>query len=369
MLTFKEFIEKRDIIFYEQLLIEGAWDNFKNNYLAPLTLTASTAGIMVPTLYHKITPDKEQVATPKKEQENITVKTITKTDSDYKPDEIIVKKIVIPKKLIRSAQSNKAKWDKDFEQLKTDHIYDLGYKTHKEKFDQPILLYVVKSEAIHRKYPNAGAYAVPWDKCIVLPETAFEVLPTASSDGKLTKWGAETMAHELRHTTQDLTNPHARKARTFKGDINSNYYNDPSEIGVRVAALKNLITIDNFLYTFDKSVDVNDIKKIIKLAHGDERTLFSYIISDELFKKDAIQNKMPEFTNPKYEKEAKKILNALESVRDHMSRKNHDASSLLYYLYGLHLTNPAEKTEYIQKLLNSYNDVVKSNNKQNKTYT
>jgi len=203
-------------------------------------------------------------------------------ENSYKANEIIIKKQIIPKDFIRSAQPNPEKWDKDFQNLQKPgmapsqyHLgpqwMDIGFATHKDYFDKPIIMYVVTDEALERVYPDAGAYADCKDGWIVIPKKCFTVLPTASSDGKLTQWGGETLAHELRHTTQKGNVPKERWLNSaLPGNINDRtsprgkrYYQHPMEMGVRLAAIKNSLD-ENLRQQIKKEFSNNFIANILE---------------------------------------------------------------------------------------------------------
>jgi len=196
-------------------------------------------------------------------------------ENTYKADEIIIKKQIIPKDFIRAAQPNPEKWDRDFQNLQKpgtmpsqyhtgSQFKDIGFATHKDFFDTPVTMYVVTDEALKRVYPDAGAYASFQDGYVVMPKKSFTELPTASSDGKLTKNGAETLAHELRHTTQKGKAPQERwQDPNLPGSYNDmtspkskKYYQDPMEMGVRLAAIKNLLD-ENLRQKIKKEIAVN----------------------------------------------------------------------------------------------------------------
>ena len=196
-------------------------------------------------------------------------------ENEYKADEIIIKKQIIPKDFIRAAQTNPEKWDRDFQNLQKPGTMpskyhtgsqwkDIGFATHKDFLDKPITIYVVTDEALKRLYPYAGAYASSRGDYIVMPKNSFTELPTATSDGKLTKDGAETLAHELRHTTQKGIIPQERlqdpnlpgKYTDLTSPISKRYFKDPREMGVRLAAIKNLLD-ENLRQKIKKEITVN----------------------------------------------------------------------------------------------------------------
>ena len=233
----------------------------------------------------------------------------------YSPNEIIIKKQVIPKNLIRSAQPNPEKWDVDYQNLKKPGIppskyhlgpqpEDIGFATHKEFFEKPVTMYVVKQDAIQRNY-KVNAYASFKNRYVVISNTAFEVLPTATSDGKLTKEGANTLAHELRHTTQKGEVPINRNV-TAQQDIKSTegwqkYMHDPNEMGVRLAALKNILTkktFDDILKGYEylyadnnKSNILNSVRILVNsLPYNNEKMMLDFILNPNKWAEYALKN-------------------------------------------------------------------------------
>jgi hypothetical protein len=317
-------------------------------------------------------------------------------ENTYKVDEIIIKKQIIPKDFIRAAQPNQEKWDRDFQNLQKpgtmpskyhtgSQFKDIGFATHKVFFDAPMTMYVVTDEALQRVSPGAGAYASTKNGYIVMPKNYFIELPTASSDGKLTKDGANTLAHELRHTTQKGEAPQERRQdRNLPGsysDITSpkskRYYQDPREMGVRLAAIKNLLDRK----TFDKINEKSARKLYNRVVYdehistlvyyipvdNDEKRALRFVLNPEEWIKYAVNNmsKTPgsgdaEMINEKgfYEKmqnAAKKIINELKEM-------NNDVSSIIGYYDSL---DPEKKKNYLDELLRFYDQVVKNNPQNN----
>ena len=319
-------------------------------------------------------------------------------ENEYKADEIIIKKQIIPKDFIRAAQPNQEKWDRDFQNLQKpgtmpsqyhtgSQFKDIGFATHKDFFDTPITMYVVTDEALKRVYPDTGAYASTEDGYIVMPKKSFIELPTASSDGKLTKDGANTLAHELRHTTQKGKAPQERwQDPNLPGsysDIISpkskKYYQDPREMGVRLAAIKNLLNRKTFDKINEKSAG-KVYNRVVYDEHistlvyyipvdNDEKRALRFVLNPEEWIKYAVNNmsKTPgsgdaEMINEKgfYEKmqnAAKKIINELKEMND-------DVSSIIGFYDSL---DQEKKKNYLDELLRVYVQVVKNNPQNNQS--
>ena len=163
---------------------------------------------------------------------------------------IVAFKEVSPIKFIRMAQYDKEKFDDDYENLQKPSDDDLGFATLKEKFNKPIRLIVVDDEAYSRrkgKYSQAYLGNDRKGPIAVLRRSAFSELPTETSDGKLTPVGISSLSHELRHGLQNQQKtPQERAQKPVPADGGNNieyykhYMNDPREMGVRIAALKNI---------------------------------------------------------------------------------------------------------------------------------
>lgn len=396
MLTFSEFLQKRDPLLYESMLNEVSWQDIKNfGKQYGTTLAAAAATGLAPFgavgVYNSVqgsTPaaQSKQATTQVVQNAKITPQTITGVDKDYAPDEILVKKVMIPKDIIRGAQTNPEKWDKDFANLSTDYTGDQGIATRKNNFEKPVLMYVVKQDAMERVSPNSGGYASDYNgvNYIVLPDYAFEVLPTSTSNGVPTAWGKSILAHELRHTTQDASNrPDERyqRAGNHQGTINEpdsekfhHYMNDPIEMGVRLAALKNLLSTENIESIIDymPATEGSIIRKMLKLANGNEKELFTMIMSNSLLKQKATMDPetkklfawiySPTF-DPRNEHLKDSIDEALKTLRNKLSQQNFDASQLLQFYNKI---PPEKRGAYFQELIDGYDRVVQSSGSQNR---
>jgi hypothetical protein len=125
---------------------------------------------------------------------------------------------------------------------------------------------------------------------MVMPDELFDELPTPTSDGKLTKDGAEALAHELRHTTQQGETPFNRSqgaVRFFPPGQQEpsrrgssawfQYYNDPKEMGVRLAAIKNYMSKESLFKITDSNFPEENrdyAKLLIAFLPEDEKRIF-----------------------------------------------------------------------------------------------
>jgi len=281
-------------------------------------------------------------------------------ENQYKPEEILLKKQVIPKDLIRRGQLNPEKWDKDFQNLEAPDPYDdEGYATHKFDMFKPVTMFIVKKDAMNRVAPNSGAYALKGN--IVIPDNQFEVLPTANTDGKLTQLGTQNLSHELRHTTQHR--PYKAVYKSMSGDITDEnsekgkgYMLDPLETGVRLAALKNLLNHENIenivikllknrvkpdvLETYKKTVN-----EMINVIPNNDKAWLEVLTNPEAYKKYFKDQNM----NDHIEKIIKIITVGLKS-------QNVDVDSLLNFIEKLPNN---EKQSYVDNLMQNVNKVVK----------
>jgi len=328
----------------------------------------------------------------------------------------IVKKPINVFKWIHRAVLDKAKFVSDFENLKPGSDLSIGQETRKKYFDRDVMLYVVPHEAIEKAKPGSWAYASPGRKnkggdWIVMPEDAFSVLPTQTTDGELTKDGAQTLAHELRHTTQDHDTTKDRNQGTNISlkdkKMYDKYMQDPKEMGVRLASTKNMMNrdalIENILakpknfVVYRASQDpktknvkpelvqipVEDLRKMLSEAlPSDEKELFKFFYTDDPSKLVRAVLKSPTFLGmlEKYKDDAvipgepdlgiqsmRKILGMLrdEKLESYLG-KNNDAKSLYYFWKKL----PSDmKSKYFQELWNGYDTVVKGYDMASKLYS
>lgn len=294
-------------------------------------------------------------------------------ENKYKPDEILIQKEIIPKNLIRSAQTNPEKWDRDFDKLQNpDSNQDIGFATIKHYFTQPVKLYVVKEKAMARVRPDAGAYVIG-TKNVFMSDDSFEVLPTATSDGKLTKIGAELLAHELRHTTQKGMVPAEREYQNAQvkgsfGDMHSEkgilYMKHPKEMGVRLAALKNLIDKKTFKTIANSATDKTYANILVDLLPKDEKTIIRFMFNENEWVEYTIDQMSKEYdlTSNKSFDLKKHLQNVALDIVEKLKFMNHDVDSIFKFYNTLDLQN---KKKYLDELISVYDQVVKNNFKFN----
>lgn len=337
--SFNEWLKKRDPLLHEQ--VNEGW---KANAAAALMGLGSSMGLVNA---QSPTPTPNQA----KQQEDRSPENIFK---GY----IVAFKEVSPIKYIRMAQHDKEKFDDDYENLQKPSDDDLGFATLKEKFNKPIRLIVVDDEAYARrkgKYSQAYLGNDHKGPIAVLRRSAFSELPTETSDGKLTPVGISSLSHELRHGLQNqqkTPQERAQKPAPADGGNNIEYYkhymNDPREMGVRIAALKNLMsmrTILTYLYT-DTYNDATS-KAIKSSLPQDEKQRLNFILDPDMWKKQIIEQ------NPKIEKE--EIDLRINNLIKLLSNLNQDAKTLMDFS---HQISPEERKIYIKEILQHYDKVV-----------
>jgi hypothetical protein len=377
MKTFNQYIKSRDIELYQQIVNEDLWQTIKK----PLPQLAMALGglgstfagnailkhadqTQLPSPSRSTNADQTQLPSPSRS---------TKNDKQYSKDEILIKKIIYPKELIKDAQQNKSKWQKDFDNLDTDETGDIGHATIKNKFDKPILMYVVNDDAIKRYNKNAYAYANSSEDYIVMPKSAFEILPTQNSNGKLTKYGAETIAHELRHTTQNTDKtPKERNQGNGEWSIDK-YMKDPAEMGVRIAALKNHMDSIHIYDILKKNgLPQEELKKAVTLLTAlmnlkNENEMMYLILNPEKFtdpKYQKILNFYKSVTKQDNDRTAKSdIYSLLIDINLALKKQNSDVKSIINFYDSL--TSSEEKQKFMSELMNNYGRIVKSNSNPN----
>lgn len=287
----------------------------------------------------------------------------------YRPDEILVQKNVIPKQLIRNAQFDTNKWDKDFNRLQDpSENQNSGFATIKYYFDEPVRMLVVKKEALKRIRPSAEAYYMPLQHAVVLSSTMFTELPTATSDGKLTPEGAETLAHELRHSTQQGFVPKGRQQEfNLQGEQGrKRYFKDPREMGVRLAAIKNYMSKDALQKIANLSTKNKDYaNKLVETLPEDEKLIFYFILHPQEWTRRSLKIINPETNNSDNHKVINLILRTvLYELIANLSKSNSDVSSILDFYNTL---SGAEKEDYYKELMGAYDQVVKNKPQNNQS--
>ena len=288
---------------------------------------------------------------------------VSKNHSEINSNDIITSFKGIPKDLVRLSQFDKTKWDQDFIKLKKPSGEDLGFATHKELFDVPATIHVVKHSAMIGENPSQFiriAFANPYTLEIFLSEKLFEKLPSAGNMGKLSQFGLNNLAHELRHLTQkmNVTDPRTkdRNEKTTDHKQFYNYLNDPVELGVRLAATKNLMskpTLQNIAQTL--TVNRSNIDLAMKSLPHDEKEMLVMVLNPRKWAKAMVQ-------------ERKKMGIDDVLLEDHyfffvkmivskLAEMNTDVSQLIN-----HYQNVPNRKKFLDELLQNYDQVVNAYN-------
>lgn len=325
----------------------------------------------------------------------------TEPKDKYMPLEPVLKKDINVLQWISRTVPNKAKFMYDFENLKPGDDISGGMETRKQFFDRNVTMYIVTPEQMKELHPDAGAYAdIGREKSggnyIVLRTTDFDELPTATSDGKLNQDGAETLAHELRHTTQKYA-----RAEQY-GDLRKpeeyeKYMRDPAEMGVRLASAKNLMDKHKIIQSLQKKgyggqISVKDkdgdshwdrfeltpdeIGQIMnEVLPDNEKDLLRVIFFDihDYYKLKSLFDKSPTYKKlaKKYHSdsgffgggEMRKMPNWLESELGSLIRSDHNVNSLWSHIYNMKYD---ENSDFWKKLMKGYDYVVQNNNMRKK---
>ena len=297
----------------------------------------------------------------------------------YKPDEIIIQKNLIPKQLIRNAQFDVKKWDADFNKLQKPREGDIGFATSKEFFDKPVRMLVVTRSGLTRVMgASTGAYFSRSRETMVMPDNAFIKIPTATSDGELKPDGVNTLAHELRHTTQQGETPFHRSQGAV-GFIGGNqepgikgsaawfqYMNDPREMGVRVAAIKNYMSKESLFKITDSNFPKENrdyANQLIAFLPEDEKRIFHYILHPKDWSDAFAKEKN---SNPQ---QIKTLFETVNQIIGILRRKNRDINSLLDLYYSMDDSVDKGWTEMRQEayteLMDAYDRVVKNKSQYN----
>jgi len=256
---------------------------------------------------------------------------------------------------------------------------DIGFSTHWEKFYKPVELQVVKRAALRNFLGDTEGFYNRMNNTVVLADDHFEILPSGGSVGKLKPEGAEVLAHELRHSTQDGSmKPAGRsqqasrtKAEGDTDEYRNLYMSDPTEIGVRVAALKNYMKSETLrkvaseaAASFGKNEKSNKVmtdfmNALIDSAGGNEKVLLNRILNDDSFaawaKSEAGRNLLKDYKHLNNEKMDQVAKISLKILRQGLSDKNGDVGSLLRHMDTM---SASSRAKYIEEILNYYNTVV-----------
>lgn len=284
---------------------------------------------------------------------------IAKNSEEITDQDIVASVKVVPKDLIRASQFDKNKWDVDYANLKKPLQNDIGFATHKNLMDVPATLHVVKHAAMvgndQFKYVRAG-FATPSTLEIFLSDRLFKELPSGGNIGKLTPIGQNVLAHELRHLTQNYQatsdrTKHRNDKTTDMVDYH-NYMNDPLELGVRLAAIKNFLskpTLKQIAYSLNDNRSKLDLA--IQTLPDDEKQMLVFIFNPRKWAKAMVeQRRQMGFDDILLEDEYFKLANKITSK---MGELNGDVNQLLQ-----HYKNVPKQKQFLDELLQHYDQVV-----------
>ena len=295
-------------------------------------------------------------------------------EDNYKPEEILFRKIVNPYEIIKSNIPDPEKFQKDYNNLKS-NPNDIGFSMNKNSLmDNKVLLVVVTDQAMKRFNPGAAGYAGEMSTAedpdtsintIFLPKRAVKEI----KNGKitLTDEGEQTFRHEARHTAQE-GDPGEREQNTmskFETGWFKHYMNDPKEIGVRLGELKNHLSDETLLKLTKGTTHYNNMKEILEDAGKDgkekEKELLKLFMGSIKYKNTTTKKeKMTPAdiflnsgnVNPKD--------HAIEYVKKQLAKSNEDMGSLFKHYDQL---SDIEKSILMQELLDNYDNVVQNNTK------
>lgn len=324
MKRFTEYVEKRE-------LEEGILPKTKD-FLRAIPLTAALLG----TNYMAGDPIRN------------TVHSII-GNQEFSKSDILASFKVIPKELIRSSQFDVNKWDKDYEKLQSPGEADYGFAIHKDLLDKPAIVHVIKHNAITKnadRHIRVG-FARPDTLEVFMSDLFFKELPSNGNIGKLTRSGLNTLSHELRHLAQ--AEPPSDRSSSLT-DPNEKYMNNPVEMGVRLAALKNLLSPRMF-ERVGELINLPNKRLAISVLPNDEKQMLDFVLNPKKWSK-AMYNQGISQGLKIDEDDCFKLAVAFANKLGEM---NSDISSLLQHY---RLLTPAKKSVYFQELLDSFDQVV-----------
>ena len=296
-------------------------------------------------------------------------------EDNYKPEEILFRKIVNPYEIIKSNIPDPEKFQKDYNNLKS-NPNDIGFSMDKDALiNNRVLLVVVTDQAMKRFSPGAEGYAGEMSttedpytstiNTIFLPKSA--VKENKNGKSTLTDEGEHTFRHEARHTAQE-GDPGEREQNTmskFETGWFKHYMNDPKEIGVRLGELKNHLSDETLLKLTKGTTHYNNMKEILEDAGKDgkekEKELLKLFMGSIKYKNTTTKKeKMTPAdiflnsgnVNPKD--------HAIEYVKKQLAKSNEDMGSLFKHYDSL---SDTEKSILMQELLDNYDNVVKNDTK------
>jgi hypothetical protein len=269
-------------------------------------------------------------------------------EDNYKPEEILFRKIVNPYEIIKSNIPDPEKFEKDYNNLKS-NPNDIGFTMNKDSLmNNRVLLVIVTDKAMKRVASGAEGYAGKMStledpdtniRTIFLPKSAVKEIKYGKIT--LTKEGEQTFRHEARHNAQegDPGERHQGAMPTSEKGWFKHYMNDPREIGVRLGELKNHLSTKTLLQLTKGTTHYNNINQLLKDVKGNEKELLKLFMTP----------------SGQYQ-------NTIKYVKEKLANSNEDMGSLFNHYDEL---SDKEKSILMQELLDNYDNVVHA--KTNKT--
>lgn len=265
---------------------------------------------------------------------------------------------------IRANTINPEKFERDYAALPSSiPADDTGAGMDKERYLQKMRVRLLADDYYAKMYgPYSAGFAKNIEGTFASPQTLFVppaitlrgadtmVENTASKQPKfndrgdpiLTPYGQNILSHELRHTTQSAPD---RSGVDFKGydgtpEQHAKYMNTPHDLGVRVAAFKNLNDPESFRRVVNNLSP--DLEPFIKMLPASEEARIEYLLDEAKFKS---------LIPPTYDPAA---VDRLNEIRKKVLNHNSDSKQLYDFYEGL---PPEERVKYLQKIRQTYGRV------------
>lgn len=273
-------------------------------------------------------------------------------------DDIIGMYQTTPLQILRMGQKSPDKFEKDLGGLKAPS-QDIGMAVHKGNLNKKIVVALLTDKGMNNYAPGKLGLANPESGWIALSKKAFSKLPKGDTleGAELTPDGYETLSHEGRHLTQDISKvPLSRSQVTGGAEA---YRTDPTELGVRLAALKNMLGRDFLTKLVATKFPASGHQAVMQKLIGytdDEKELFRIIADPQ----SGAASIMADGAGRKLFGDigADKLQKAIESLALLLSAEQTDAADLLHTIKSL---KGAEKKKIIDELIRNYDSVVKGN--------
>jgi len=272
-------------------------------------------------------------------------------------DDILAMVQTTPLEILRMKQKDPAKFEKDLAALKKP-ANDIGMAIHGKNLNRKIMVAILSDEGMKKYAPGKLGIANPESGWILLSKNAFVKLPTGKTleGAVLTPEGQETLDHEGRHNTQatDLVPP--ERSQVTGGP--KAYRTDPTELGVRLAAAKNMMSPDYLRGLIAKGSPAGNMQtmmqKLLGYAGDDEKGLFKIIA-------DPKSGAVAVMADPAGKKifsnvSVGELQKAIEYLGLLMSSENMDVADLLHTLKSL---GAVERKKIIDELMMNYDSVVR----------